>query len=171
MEEALRVLHRVEDGVIVTLLGAMITLGATQVVLRNLLHTGLTWGEPTMRLLVLWLGLLGALAATRERRHIAIDVVSRFLPPPARRWLEALNSLLAGTVCAVLAYHGARFVYMDYGFGTLAFARVPAWLTELVIPFGFGAMALRFGLVALLGPGAGRDPPGGSAGPPAANPR
>ncbi|MCB1566462.1 MAG: TRAP transporter small permease subunit, partial [Xanthomonadales bacterium] len=43
------------------------------------------WSEPVSRLLVLWLALLGGLAATREGKHIAIDALPRLLPPLWRR--------------------------------------------------------------------------------------
>ena len=123
---------------------AMIALAGTQILLRNLLETGLEWGDPLLRVTVLWLGLLGAMAATRDDNHISIDVVSRFLPPRAKTASRLVTDLFTATVCGLLAYHGARFVLLEKGAGTLAFGFVPAWVCELIIPFGFGIIALRF---------------------------
>lgn len=36
---------------------------------------------------------------------------------------------------------------MDYEVETIAFANVPAWVTELVIPVGFFLMAVRYTLL------------------------
>ena len=41
------------------------------------------WAETFLRVLVLWIGLAGAMAASREHRRISIDILSRFLQPQA----------------------------------------------------------------------------------------
>ena len=151
MDRKERILHRllriaasVEDGILVLLLMAMIALAGTQILLRNLLETGLEWGDPLLRVTVLWLGLLGAMAATRDDNHISIDVVSRFLPPRAKTASRLVTDLFTATVCGLLAYHGARFVLFEKEAGSIAFGFVPTWVCELILPFGFGIIALRF---------------------------
>ena len=133
------------------LLSAMILLATTQIALRNLLETGISWADPTLRILVLWLSLLGAMAATRDNNHIQIDLLSRFLPARARHWVQRLTDLFAAIVCALLSWHSGRFVLMEWEDGTLLFASVPAWACELILPIGFGIMALRFLLASLAG--------------------
>ena len=135
---------RLEDGIMVLLLAVMIVLAATQIVLRNLFDTGLPWSDALLRILVLWLGLLGAMAATRQRSQIRIDILSRFLPPTARRFGFAFSDLFTAAVCGLLAWFAGRFVMMDYEFGTQAFSGMPAWIAELIIPIGFGIIALRY---------------------------
>ena len=140
----LRAAANIEDGILVLLLAMMIALAASQIFLRNLLETGLEWGDPLLRVIVLWLGLLGAMAATRDDDHITIDIVSRFLPPRAKAASRLITDLFTATVCGLLSYHGARLVMFDKEAGTLAFAFVPTWVCELIIPVGFGIIALRF---------------------------
>lgn len=139
----LRVLHLLEDGLLVAVLAGMILLAVIQIVLRNLAGGGLLWGDALLRLMVLWLGVLGAAAATREDRQISIDVLSRFLSPRFRAASRLLTSLFTAAVCSVLAWHGWRLVAMDREAAITAFASVPAWLCQLVIPVGFGLIALR----------------------------
>ena len=52
------------------LLTGMILLATTQILMRNLWDTGLAWADPSLRIAVLWVALLGALAATRDDNHI-----------------------------------------------------------------------------------------------------
>jgi len=140
------VLARLEDGLLAGLLGVLIVLASAQILLRNVFDTGVAWIGPLLRYGVLWLGLLGALCATRTREHIAIDALERVLPPRGRALSGALSSGFTSGVCALIAYHGGRLVWMDREAGALAFAAVPAWCTELVIPLCFAGMAVRFAL-------------------------
>lgn len=134
----------VEDSLLVILLVTMIGLAGVQIGLRNIWDTGMAWGDPLLRVMVLWVGLLGAMAATRDDNHITIDVLSRFLPQRASIASRLVTDLFTAAVCSLFAYHGARFVLMDKAAGTLAFGMVPAWACELVIPFGFGIIAVRY---------------------------
>jgi TRAP-type C4-dicarboxylate transport system permease small subunit len=138
------VLQRGEEMLLALLLGAMIALAGLQIGLRSLLGTGIPWADPLLRVLVLWVGLLGAVAASREGRHITIDVLSRMLPARARAAAGVATSLFTAAVAAILAWHGARFVASEHEFGSVAFAGIPAWSLESVIPFAFAAIALRY---------------------------
>ena len=71
--------QRLEDSILVGLLATIVALALSQIVLRNVAATGVTWADPMARVLVLWLGLAGALAATRDDKQITVDVLSRFL--------------------------------------------------------------------------------------------
>lgn len=137
-------LGRLEDITLVTILAAMIILAIGQVVLRNAWGSGFVWADPLLRILVLWIALLGAMAATRDRNHISIDVLSKFLPDYLKKPALLLIYWFSAFICTLLAWQGARLVQMDYQGATTAFASVPAWVCELIIPFGFGVMGLRF---------------------------
>lgn len=145
----LRVMHAVEDAFLVSLLLGMVLLAVLQIVLRNGFHGGLLWVDPLSRILVLWIALCGALVASRERRHVNIDVISRFLPLSAKRYVTALTALFTAVVCGVLAWYTLDFVRIEHESPTSAFASVPTWVCELVMPFGFSLMSLRYFLNAL----------------------
>ncbi len=149
LQVTIRALRLVEDTLLALLLMAMIGLSATQILLRNLFETGLPWADPLLRLLVLWLALAGALAATRENRHIRIDLLSRFLSGALNQVADRLASLFTAGICALLAWHGGRLVWFEYQDATLLGAGIPAWVAQIVIPLGFGLMALRFALLTL----------------------
>ena len=76
-----RAARAVETWLIVVILGGLIVVGGAQIVLRNFFSIGFAWSDGLTRLAVLWLGLLGALAATRDGRHITMGAVTRWLPP------------------------------------------------------------------------------------------
>ncbi|GMR07770.1 MAG: C4-dicarboxylate TRAP transporter small permease protein DctQ [Gammaproteobacteria bacterium] len=136
----------VEDGLLVIMLSTMIVVASVQILLRNVWGTGLGWADPLLRILVLWVALLGAMVATRENNHITIDILSRYLPRRGKQLSQLITNLFTSIVCGILAFHSARFVIQDYAAEVSAFYAIPAWLFELIIPIGFAVICLRFAL-------------------------
>lgn len=145
----LRIVNRAEDGILIVLLTGMIGFAVAQIVMRNFFGTGISWADPLLRILVLWIGLAGAMVATRLDNHIAINVVSRYLPPRARHGARVVVDVFTAGVCALIAWHAARFVAIERSYGTIAFGHVPVWIAELILPLAFAVIALRYSALAL----------------------
>jgi len=140
----LQKLHFLEDSILALLLLAMILLATTQIFLRNFFDSGIIWADPLLRVMVLWLGLLGALAATRENKHITIDLLTRFISESMRYVVKGFTNLFSAVIASILAYHSMRFVIMEYEAQSKAFSGISAWILELILPIAFGLIALRF---------------------------
>lgn len=139
----IRILHRLEDLTLVLLLSTMMLTAVLQIVLRNTTGAALVWGDTLVRILVLWVGLVGAMVATRQNKHINIDVVTRHLSPGAARAVNGITLLSASLICLVTAWYSFLFVRMEFEFTTPAFADVPTWACQTIIPAAFLVMALR----------------------------
>lgn len=133
-----------EDLVLIILLSAMILLATAQIVLRNLFDFGFIWADEVLKLMVLWVALFGAVAASRADKHISIDVVSRFLSPGLRLLSRLIVNAFTAAVCALLAWHSGRFVYSAWEFGDRLVGGLPAWWFQIVMPLTFGLMAWRY---------------------------
>ncbi|HID48073.1 MAG TPA: TRAP transporter small permease [Chromatiales bacterium] len=151
----LKRLHRgllqVEGGILVLLLIITILIAVSQILLRNLFHSGIPWGDSLVRILVLWLALVGAMLASRNHHHIKIDILSRLLDPGKRAVLRRITDLFTASVCGILAWTSLQFVLIEYEDGLMAFNQVPVWLTEAIIPFAFAVITVRYLVSALLG--------------------
>jgi TRAP-type C4-dicarboxylate transport system permease small subunit len=143
------IIDRVEETSLAILLTSMILIAFLQIVLRNLFSTGLSWGDSLVRNLVLWVGFIGAALATREGKHINIDVVSRWMPPFEKGLIEVLTQLFSFFICGLLTYAALKFIKNEAQMGTIAFFGIPAWIPEIILPVIFGLMAIRFGLRSL----------------------
>jgi TRAP-type C4-dicarboxylate transport system permease small subunit len=152
MERWRQRLHRVEDALLAALLLALVVLSAAQILARWLFETGWVYAEPLSRTMVVWLAMLGALAATRSAKHLSIDALPRLLPPAARRGAWAVTEAFAALICALLAWYGASLVAMERQDSVLLFGSVPTWWSMLVLPVGFALMGVRFIVSALSGP-------------------
>ena len=138
------IVSRVEKALMVAFLSLMILTAFAQIVLRNFWGVGLAWSEPLVRYLVLWVGFIGAALATREGRHITLEVLARRTPGRGSRVPEALSQLCSALVCALLAYAAMKFIHDEAQIGDRTFLDLPVWIPELIIPITFAVMALRF---------------------------
>lgn len=142
----LKILRRIEDALLAILLTAMIGVAATQVIMRNLFDGGLLWGDSAVRVMVLWVALVGAMVASRTDAHIRIDIAGRFLSDSVQPYVSRFVHLFTTVVLVLFSYSSFEFVRYEYIDGTTAFGSVPAWLCEAIIPIGTGIMALRYAL-------------------------
>ncbi len=138
-----------EDALLVIGVAALVLIAAAQIVLRNVFSVGLVWGDGALRLLVLWLALLGAIAASRDHKHIAIDLVDRLLSPIWRRGAAVLRYLITSGVCAALAWYSWVFVRDSREFGDTLLGDWPAWWFQIIMPVAFVLIAYRYLLRAL----------------------
>jgi TRAP-type C4-dicarboxylate transport system permease small subunit len=140
---------RVEQTLVVSFLGFIIFIAFLQIILRNFFSTGLDWGDSLLRNLVLWIGFIGATLATKEGKHINIDVVSRWLPPMGKNVVTLITHLFSFFVCCVLTYATLKFLRNEIQMGQKTFLNIPAWIPETILPLTFSLMTFRFGLRSL----------------------
>src|SRR5919109_963423 len=95
-------LASLERALVVLLLTGLLGLGLLQVIARNFLASGLFWADELLQHMVLWLGFLGASLATREHRHLSIDVLTHVLPPRWQLGCGLLVNAAALAICVLL---------------------------------------------------------------------
>ena len=149
-----------ESALLVGLLGAMIGVAIFQVLARNLFDAGLTWGDPMVRVALLWVTLVAGMAASASDQHIRIDLVARFASPAVNRHVGRLTNAFTAAICFVFAWFSVTLVLWDYRDGTPGFGVVPAWVCGLILPVGASVMGLRHLLraVAVAPPGERQAP-------------
>jgi TRAP-type C4-dicarboxylate transport system permease small subunit len=148
LEKLDRIGRHVETIVLVALLGGMIFLACAQIFLRNVLETSWIWADSVLDQMVLWIAIFGALAASRDRKQINIDVITRLLPPRPQRVVRIVLHLFTAGVCLVVAWYGLELLSASREIGD-EFLGLPAWYFQSVVPVGFALIAYRY-LVLLL---------------------
>jgi TRAP-type C4-dicarboxylate transport system permease small subunit len=149
MGTVFKTVHRVEDILLVVLLSTMIVLASLQIVLRNLFDYGLVWADPLLRVMVLWLGLIGATVASRGNKHIKIDLLSRYFHSTSNLLIQAVVNIFTAVVCLTIAWHGAHWIKFEYTDQMVGFVGIPAWLLEVIIPLSFALIGIRYCLMSL----------------------
>ena len=149
MRVLVKSVHRFEDFLLVVLLSSMILLASTQILLRNLFEFGLVWADPLLRIMVLWLGMIGATVASRDNRHIHIDLISHFFSKTAYLLVQTFVGQFTSWVCLLVAWNGAHWVRLDFVDGLTGILGIPAWALEIIIPITFALIGIRYFLFSL----------------------
>lgn len=134
----------IEDALLVALLGAMMVLSVAQIVLRELFGTGFVWSGELLKLMVLWLAMVAAMAACRDDRHIRIDALSHVLSEHLIRYSRVVVDLFAAAVCGAIAWHAWRYLQLEIEFEDTVLIDTPAWLAHVIIPLAFALTGYRF---------------------------
>ena len=144
------ILDNAEEKLLCLLLAAMIILACLQILLRTVFSSGLLWIDPLLRYLVLWCGLLGAVTATSQGKHIALDIFGKQIPPAFDPWLSLLTQAFSTLAAAGLTWAGWLFLIgeiQDGGDGPLA---LPLWLWNGIFPLAFSLIACKSCLLFIL---------------------
>jgi len=134
---------------LVALLTTMMLVAVGQIIMREAFGTGFAWADELVRLIVLWLALVGSIAACRENRHIRIDALSHVLPDNVVKAIRVFVDLFAAAVCAVVAVQAWRYLQIEIEYEDTVLVNTPAWIAHVIMPAAFGLISYRFLLGAL----------------------
>ena len=137
-------ISKIERALITILLSMMILMAFSQIVLRNFFATGIDWGDSLVRYLVVWVAFIGAAVATREGKHISIDLLSRWQKGAGSKTVPILSCFFSSVVSALMTLAAVKFLWFEAQMGSTAFLDLPVWIPELIMPAAFGLMTLRF---------------------------
>jgi TRAP-type C4-dicarboxylate transport system permease small subunit len=138
-----------ENAFLCLLLFAMVLLACVQIFLRLFYSSGILWADPLLRYMVIWAGLLGAAVATKQSKHISIDIISHLVPERFMPWLRVLLNSFSAAVCIILTVAAVSFVRDEALYGGRGILEIPSWLLNIVYPLAFALIAGRFLVLAL----------------------
>ncbi|MDO8359912.1 MAG: TRAP transporter small permease [Devosia sp.] len=127
----LKRLAQIELATCVALLAAITGLVFVAAVMR-FFGRPLTWSVDMAQLLFIWLCMLGACRAMREKSHLGMEVLAKYLKHMPRLWVELACSAITLGFLAILVVEGANLAWLNrqrmFGDSTLSYA----WVTSAV---------------------------------------
>lgn len=136
-------LHRVENSLLALSLGAAVLLPLVEIVLRKYFHTGIPAESAFLQHLTLVIGMIGGMVAARDGKLLAFSTLTIILPPRwravARVWSGSVAAIIAGLLCAA----SVDFLREERASGSTIMDGFPTWWLQVVMPVGFGIIALR----------------------------
>lgn len=140
----INLISKLEDVLVIFLLFSILVIAVIQIILRNIFDSGIIWGDSLVSILVLWLSLTASIVASRQNKHIKIDVLTQYMPDIYKIYIKKSGQLFASIVCFCISYYSFVFISGEFMLGEYAFAKIPVWLTESIIPLAFFLMGIRY---------------------------
>ena len=144
LERLDRIGSAAETVTLVSLLSAMMLVAVGQILMREVFSTSFSWADELIRLIVLWLALVGSIAACRENRHIRIDALSHVLPDTAVKVIRILVDVFAAIVCGIITVQAWRYLQVEIEYEVTVLVDTPAWIAHAIMPAAFGLISYRF---------------------------
>ncbi|MBQ4436383.1 MAG: TRAP transporter small permease [Lachnospiraceae bacterium] len=136
--------ERLEEIFLVILMIAATLLVAAQVVTRFILKVPLPWSEEIARYMFLWLTWVGAAYATKERKHVRIDIIYEKLPEAGKKVCTVISTIIWIVFLGIMVYLSFRLTRSVASGGQIAVGSgIPMWIPYASIPVGMGLMLFR----------------------------
>lgn len=132
-----------ENGFLILLFATLTALPLLEFVLRPLLRVGIPASSAIVHHLTLFVAMFGGAVAAREGRLLS-PALGELLPIGAWRGTARLYSGIVGAIVSIwLAFAALDFARSEPGIFEVGRLKIPLWAIELVLPAGFGLVALR----------------------------
>jgi len=152
---ALRLLDRLEETLIATLMAVATVVIFASVVLRFFstvpvvqdvaIRLSMTWAQELCIFLFVWMAKFGAAYGVRAGVHVGVDVLVNSLPPRPRRVVVTIGLLGGVLFTGVVGTLGAILVWeIGQTDQTSEDMEVPMWIVYLCVPLGSYLMCFRF---------------------------
>ena len=138
-----------ETILLVFILVSMILIAVGQIIMREVFEIGFGWIDELVRLMVLWIALVGSIAACRENRHIRIDIISNYLSERIRNSIQAFVDMFAAVICGFIAFQSWRYLKIEIEYSDIVLVDTPAWIAHSIVPIAFFLISYRFLITAL----------------------
>ncbi len=142
--------HVAENVMLMLVLGGMVAVAFLQIILREVFSTGVIWGNELVRILVLWLAMVGAIAAARDNRHIRIDLLSHLLPDKLVKAIRIVVDLFAAVVCGIIAWYVWKYIQLQVELEFTVLDGVSAFPARVIAPLGFLLLSYRFAVLVVI---------------------
>lgn len=122
----------------------VVTVIGVEVVRRFALSFSSVWGEEIARFCFIYLTWIGASQGVRNRTHIRIDVIYRFVPERHHFWLYLATDLATMAFAIVAFYYSLTPIINAIEFGNVTDGlRINRTFFLIAVPLGFAMMMFR----------------------------
>ncbi len=132
-----------EDSLVTLALGALAILPLLEIVLRRLFHSGISGATAIQQHLTLVISLLGGMLAARDRRLLSLSTLSLFLKGRWQIFARVYSGAVAAAISVFLCVAAAQLAASEREGGNMMAYQIPIWTVQLIMPIGFGVIALR----------------------------
>ena len=131
-----------ENLVLVVILTALVALPLLEALLRQF-GKGIPGTAIFVQHFTLIVGMLGGAVAARDNRLLSMSALPTFLTGKTKQAAVFIGFSLAAAITFVMFDGSLDFVRDARGTGDMLIGKIPRWIMQAFIPFGFGLVAVR----------------------------
>ncbi|MCG8570231.1 MAG: TRAP transporter small permease [Spirochaetes bacterium] len=126
----------------------MLVISFLQMIIKFFRFGGFDWLSPVLKYIVLWSGMIAASIATYEKKHIKIDVISKFAHGKMKRMINIITNFFAAFTCFFISVISWVYIFqIEYTSNEPPpFFNIPRWVLLLIVPACFLIMGVRFSI-------------------------
>ena len=132
-----------ENMLVVLSLAGLMVLPLTEVLLRAFSLTGLSGSSSFVQHFTLMVGMFGGAIAAREGRLLALSTVATFMKGRFKAAAMIYSGSVAVAISVLLCDASVKFLLTEKIGGKLLAFGIPIWVIQLILPLGFGLVAIR----------------------------
>jgi C4-dicarboxylate transporter DctQ subunit len=153
----MKILDRLEEWIIATLMGAATLVVFVAVVHRYLsglpipgvqdylISINTSWAQELCIYMGVWMAKFGAAYGVRTGIHVGVDVMVNRLSEKNRKFMVGFALMAGALFTGLIGTLGAIFVYkMYHTSSTSPDLEIPSWIVYLAVPLGSYLMCFRF---------------------------
>jgi TRAP-type C4-dicarboxylate transport system permease small subunit len=136
----MKFIARLTDWLAALPLFVLLVIFNVAVVMRYFVDRPLYWTEEVSGLLMVWIVMLGAIAAERDDQHLAIPVLVDLFAPKVTVLINLVVSVLSAAFLLYVAYVGLMLA-LSVKFKVTGILRVSYFWIDIAVPAGFVVIA------------------------------
>jgi TRAP-type C4-dicarboxylate transport system permease small subunit len=139
LQKVVRVVNRIEDGLILVLVGVIVCSVFLQVFFRYVLQAPLSWTEELARSCLVWLTFVGSALTIRAKGHFTLEILISKLTGKIHVFWNLVLLGIMGVFLGVMVYTGVTMLPM-LSLQLSASLEIPMSYIYLAIPIGSAFM-------------------------------
>jgi len=148
LQKVVQVVNRIEDGLILALVGVIVSSVFLQVFCRYVLQAPLSWTEELARSCLIWLTFVGSSLAIRAKGHFALEILVSRLSGKMRVLWNLVLLVIMAVFLGVMVYTGVSMLPL-LSLQVSASLEIPMSYIYLAIPIGSAFMLFHIFLLIL----------------------
>ncbi len=138
------VFRKIEDSVIFFLIAIVSLFAMLDGILNRFTLFSIPGGDDYIHYMILWIALIGGMITSREGKHLSLAIGIDIIKDPFNSWIKTFNSFIAVTVTSALAWSSIPRIVRGVLKGSRFVGIIPMYFFLLILPIGFGIIAVRF---------------------------
>jgi len=117
-----------------------------EVIARSIFHKPTIWSLEIVTYMISCVAFFGSAYVLRINKHLEINILTQLFSNKYKRLMKIFSDTIGLIFCLIVFFYGCKLIELSYILGVVSVSelRIPLWIPQLTIPFGFFALSLEF---------------------------